>query len=79
MRAVPTIPAIMMRIMSHHSALNDSMNENAMTLPVTPPMAAVWVDIFMRTLKRAQKTCTKRAATMMADMKCGMCIHRMML
>ena len=40
-RLVPTMPARSIRAHIHHRGLNPNMNENAMTAPVVPPIAAV--------------------------------------
>ncbi len=45
-RLEPTIPDAMMTKQSHQIGLKLSINENAINPPNTPPIAAVWVDIF---------------------------------
>ena len=75
MRAVPRAPAIIISVESHHIALKPNMNENATTPPVIPPIAAICVETFSQLLSMAQTICTKSAATMIDDMKCGKCSH----
>ena len=57
---------------SHHMGLNMKMKAKAMSAPATPPIAAVWVDIFHHVLISAQTICMSSAAMSMLIMKCGM-------
>lgn len=72
-RLVPTIPANMMTRQSHHTGLKANISEKAISPPVTPPMAAMCVDIFMNIFVTAHAICTTRAAIRMLPMKRGTC------
>ena len=73
MRLEPTIPDAMMTKQSHHTGLKLSINENASNAPSTPPIAAVWVDIFHHTLIMAQSICITNATIRIDVIKCGKC------
>ena len=66
---VPTNPAIKKSRKSHHVGLKVKRNENAITLPITPPIAAECVEIFQRRFISAQTTCTASAAIITVPMK----------
>ena len=51
--------------------LKENSSENTKSAPATPPMAAVWVEIFHQTLIKAQTICTNRAAMTMLPIKWG--------
>ena len=57
---------------SHHTGLKAKSIENAMSAPVTPPMAAVWVEIFHHTLTMAHTIWMSSAAMRMRAIKLGM-------
>lgn len=71
MRLLPTTPAKTKHTQSHIEGLNMNISENAMTAPVTPPVAAEWVDIFHQTFIMAQTICMRSAAMSMLIMKWG--------
>lgn len=73
MRLEPTIPDAMTTRHSHQTELKLSMNENANSAPSTPPIAAVWVDIFHHTLITAQSICITSATISIDVIKCGKC------
>ena len=73
MRQVPSRPATKNTRQSHHTGLKPRYSAKANRAPPTPPMAAVWVEIFHHTLMIAQTICSNKAAMMMALMKWGMC------
>ena len=58
---LPTIPETMSVRQSHHIGLKLNSNEKAIKEPVTPPIAAVCVDIFHHTLMIAQRICITNA------------------
>ncbi len=72
-RLVPTMPARSMRAHIHHRGLKPKMNENAITAPVVPPIAAVCVDIFHQWFIMAHGICMAIAAITTEHMKWGMC------
>ena len=53
-RQVPNIPAVRKTTHSHQTGLKPRYSAKAKSAPPTPPMAAVWVEIFHHTLIRAQ-------------------------
>ena len=67
------MPASSIRAHIHHSGLKPKMKANAITAPVVPPMAAVWVEIFHQLLSMAHIICIATAAVSTALMKWGMC------
>ena len=54
---LPTKPETMSVRQSHHIGLKLNSNEKAIKEPVTPPIAAVCVDIFHHTLMIAHRIC----------------------
>lgn len=54
---LPTMPETMSVRQSHHIGLKLNSNEKAIKEPVTPPIAAVCVDIFHHTLMIAHRIC----------------------
>ena len=70
-RLVPTMPPKRRIRQNHHTGLKENSSENTKSAPATPPMAAVWVEIFHQTLIKAQTICTIRAAMTMLPMKWG--------
>ena len=54
---LPTTPETMSVRQSHHIGLKLNSNEKAIKEPVTPPIAAVCVDIFHHTLMIAHRIC----------------------
>ena len=71
MRAVPTIPAIIIKAEIHPKALKPIMNENATTPPSTPPIAAMCVEIFIFMFIIAHIICMSKAAMPIDAMKWG--------
>ena len=70
-RLDPTSPPSSITNVSHQMGLKLKINAKAMTPPVTPPIAAVWVEIFHHTLTSAHNICTTNAATSIEVMICG--------
>ena len=75
---LPTIPETMRVRQSHHIGSKLSSREKAISEPVTPPMAAVWVEIFHYTLMTAQRICITSATMSMDVSMCGRCSRFMM-
>ena len=71
-RLVPRMPATMNVSESHQTGLKPKNSAKTKRPPATPPMAAVWVEIFHHTLIMAQVIWMNRAAVTMAVMKWGM-------
>ena len=69
MRAVPRIPESRMTTQSHHTGLKRNSSAKAMSAPATPPMAAVWVEIFHQMLMSRLTAWMSRAAMTMMMMK----------
>lgn len=61
----PTKPETTIVRHSHHIGLKLNNNEKAIKEPVTPPIAALCVDIFHHTLITAQSICMIRATMRM--------------
>ena len=61
-RLVPRMPARISTTQSHHTGLKPKNSPKTKSAPATPPMAAVWVEIFHHTLMRAQTTWMNNAA-----------------
>ena len=72
-RLVPRMPAKMNVNESHHTGLKPKNSAKTNKAPATPPMAAVWVEIFHHTLIMAQVIWMNRAAVTMVIIKWGMC------
>ena len=70
-RLVPTSPASKRMRQIHQVGLKLKISAKAMTAPVTPPMAAEWVEIFHQRLMMAQVSCIISEATTMLPTKCG--------
>lgn len=62
-RLDPTMPETKMERQSHQKGLKLSINEKAIKAPTTPPVPAVWVEIFQPMLMMAHKTCITKDAT----------------
>ncbi len=77
-RLEPTIPDTMTTKQNHHTGLKLSIKENANNAPSTPPIAAVWVEIFHHTLITAQSICITNATMRIDVIKCGKCNRFMM-
>ena len=58
---LPTKPETVSVRQSHHIGLKLNSSEKAISDPVTPPIAAVCVDIFHHTLIIAQRICITNA------------------
>ena len=72
-RLVPTSPASKRMRQIHQVGLKLKISAKAMTAPVTPPMAAEWVEIFHHTLMMAQMICMDKAARSTTPMTKGTC------
>ena len=70
---LPTMPETVSVRQSHHIGLKLNNNEKASREPVTPPIAAVWVDIFHHTLMIAQRICITNATISIDVSMCGRC------
>ena len=62
---VPTIPPRINTRHSHHIGLKEKICENASNAPVTPPMAAEWVETFHQIFMNAHSICMTKAVTRM--------------
>jgi hypothetical protein len=68
---LPTIPETISVRHSHHIGSKLYINEKAIKEPVTPPIAAVCVDIFHHILMMAQSICMTRATMSIEVSMCG--------
>ena len=72
-RLVPRMPARMNVSESHHTGLKAKISAKTNRAHATPPIAAVWVEIFHQTLIIAQVIWMNRAAVTMVIIKWGIC------
>ena len=72
MRLLHTAPLSRMAQHNQPVASKPKMSEKAISMPITPPEAAAWVEILIHTLVSAQTIWMSSADTMTVEMKLGM-------